>query len=174
MAYIRGKEICFSARIGGGSDKFNSLVDGSITEITDKDLEGISTLKSYVFSDCKNLTRATIPNSITKLPSSVFSGCTSLTSIYLPEGLTVIGTAAFSGCTSLESIVIPSTVTSIESNVFFIMYGKLTTITVLATTPPSLSNTMGWGGTIYIPKGTLSAYQGATNWSALNLVELES
>ena len=78
-----------------------------------------------------------------------------------------IGTGAFYGCDDLTNITIPSSVTNIGSEVF---YGctALTNITVLSTLPPTLANTNAIPNnvtTIYIPAGTLSAYQSATNWS---------
>ena len=50
-------------------------------------------------------------------------------------------------------------------------------MTIQSTTPPTLSNTDAISTattTIYIPYGTLSAYQSATNWSsfASKFVEL--
>ena len=80
----------------------------------------------------------------TSIGSSAFSGCSGLTEIVIPEGVTSIGNYAFWGCSSL------------------------TTMTVLPTTPPTLSSTNAISTAttkIYIPAGTLSAYQSATNWS---------
>lgn len=98
-------------------------------------------------------TELTIPSSVTSINNYVFQNCTSLTSITIPENVTSIGTQAFYGCSSL------------------------TEMTIKATTPPTLSGTSAISTattTIYIPAGTLEAYQTATNWSsfASKFVEL--
>ena len=48
-----------------------------------------------------DITKYTIPNSVTKIGSSAFSDCSSLTSITIPNSVTEIGHSAFSGCSRL-------------------------------------------------------------------------
>ena len=90
------------------------------------------------------VTNLEIPNNVTSINEGAFSGCSSLTSVTIPSSVTSIGSWAFNGCDSL------------------------TTMTILATTPPTLTSTKAISTAttkIYIPAGTLSAYQSATNWS---------
>lgn len=113
----------------------------------------------------------------TTLNSGCFSG-SALTSVILPNSVTTIKSYAFSYCKKLTNATLPSSVTKIETAVFT-SCSNLTEITILATTPPTLSSTDAISSattTIYIPAGTLSAYQSATNWSsfASKFVEMEA
>ena len=78
-----------------------------------------------------------------------------MTNVVIPENVSYINQQAFYECNSLSEMIIKST------------------------TPPTLSNTNAISSattTIYIPHGTLSAYQSATNWSsfASKFVELNA
>ena len=57
--------------------------------------------------------------SVTSIGSWAFSGCTNLTSITIPSSVTSIGDYAFFGCYNLTSITIPNSVTSIGSWAFY-------------------------------------------------------
>ena len=65
------------------------------------------------FLSAKSDSSYTIPNSVTSIGSYAFSGCDNLTSITIPNSVTSIGSYAFSGCDNLTSITIPNSVTSI-------------------------------------------------------------
>jgi formylglycine-generating enzyme required for sulfatase activity len=99
------------------------------------------------FNDNKNITRVTIPDSVTSIVG--FSGCTNLTSINIPNNVIIIGGSAFQGCTSLASIVIPNRVTRIDGYAF---QGctKLVNITI----PDSVTN---------IGSGAFAGCTGLTN-----------
>ena len=60
----------------------------------------------------------TIPASVTSIGSYAFADCSNLTSLTIPEGVRSIGERAFSGCTGLNSITIPSSVGQIALNAF--------------------------------------------------------
>ena len=76
--------------------------------------------------------------------------------------------SAFYGCISLTSVTIPNSVTDIKYNAFT-SCTALTSISILATTPPTLSSSV-FDNTnncpIYVPAASLNAYKTATNWSA--------
>ena len=96
-----------------------------------------------------------------------FLNCKDLLNVVLSDNLETIGTAAFMNCESLIEIVLPPTITSIGVYAFNGCEG-LNNITVLATEPPELksSNSIPKDiSAIYIPIGSLSTYQNATNWS---------
>lgn len=61
------------------------LVDGSLSELTAEDLDGITTLSGFAFYGCKSLKKATIPNGIKQIGKNAFDWCLNLESVYLPE-----------------------------------------------------------------------------------------
>ena len=81
-------------------------------------ITGGSSIASYAFSNCGNLTSIVIPQSITSIGNSAFYNCGSLTSMVIPEGVTGIEPYTFSGCSSLTNITIPETVTSMGNYAF--------------------------------------------------------
>ncbi len=80
--------------------------------------EGLTSIGSWAFRNCSNLTSITIPEGVTSIEDSTFDGCSSLTSITIPEGVTSIGSSAFHNCSSLKSVTVPSSVTSMGAYAF--------------------------------------------------------
>ena len=138
--------------------------------------EGVQAIEGSAFSGCTALTTVSLPSTLTSIGNSAFNGCKKLTSILLLEGLETIGQMAFKGCTSLNKIVIPSTVTKIDYNAFT-ESTRLTKVAAMPTTPVSIGNSVfpyRKKSTLYVPKGSLEAYQNATTWmDFLNIVELD-
>ena len=131
---------------------------------------GVTVIGGNAFYACFALKSVTMPSSVTDISISAFNYCYSLQSITIPNGVTSIGNSSFSYCSSLQSVTIPSSVISIYQGAFSNSIW-LTIVTVLATTPPTLSNTNAFPSSvtkIYIPNGTLAAYQAATNWSSFS------
>ena len=56
------------------------------------------------FSNCTELKKITLPNSVTEIGERAFNGCTGLTDIIIPERIEKIGWAAFSGCTNVKTL----------------------------------------------------------------------
>ena len=79
---------------------------------------GVTTVGSYAFEDCVNLTSAVLPEGITSVGSEAFRNCCNLESISLPASVTSIGYEAFLSCSSLTSVFVPAKVSSIERGVF--------------------------------------------------------
>ena len=78
--------------------------------------EGVT---SFDFSGYKNLSKVTIPRSVTKIEARTFWDCSSLKDIIIPDSVTEIGASAFATCFSLESLVIPDSVTKIGEEAFY-------------------------------------------------------
>ena len=81
--------------------------------------------------------------------------------------LTYIGREAFENCSKLAgNITIPASVTTIGYRAFY-NCGSITSITMEATTPPTMNNESFNGALtypIYVPAGSVDAYKNATNW----------
>ena len=170
---------------------FKSIVDDSLTEVTADMLNGatsissyafyqcanltsveipssVTSIGSYAFEYCRNLTNITIPNSVTNIGSEAFSNCSALTSIVIPSSVTSINYRTFSSCSALSSVTIPSSVTSIGSSAFRDC-SVLASVTVEATTPPTLGSYAFYGThanlVIYVPAGSVDTYKSASGWS---------
>lgn len=61
----------------------------------------------------KEITRVTLPKTITKIGNEAFSSCEALEEINFPEGLVEIGEAAFASCRKLTEISLPDSVRTI-------------------------------------------------------------
>ena len=132
--------------------------------------DGTTSIGNNAFQFCYSLASVTIPDGITSIRNSTFQSCYSLASVTIPDGITSIGNNAFQYCQSLASVTIPDGITSIGSSAFSYCYG-MKEYHLLPATPPTLSNTNVFnnipdGCIIYVPAGSLEAYQTATNWSA--------
>lgn len=71
--------------------------------------DGVTSIGSFVFSQCESLTSITIPDSVTSIEEEAFSSCVALKSVVIGNGVTSIGAAAFMGCDSLKSITFNGT-----------------------------------------------------------------
>lgn len=105
-----------------------------------------------------------------------FEGAAELPDIVFPSsGAVTIGYAAFRNCLKLcgsaspnGRLTLPAGVTYIGGYAFAGCF-NVKTIKILATTPPTLGTDAFETATltkIYVPAGTLAAYQAATNWAA--------
>lgn len=130
--------------------------------------DSVTNLGRQAFYGCSGLTNVTISNNVTDIPDYTFRSCTSLIDIIIPNNVTSIGEQAFNQCTNLTDIIIPNKVTRIKNHAFY-SCSNLENIILLPTTPPTLGSSVfgniSSSAVITVPKGTLNAYQTATNWS---------
>lgn len=102
--------------------------------------ENLSSIGSYAFSQCVNLSTIDIPEMVRTIEygafqdsglveidipegtafinSSVFYECDKLSSVTIPDSVRGIGTSAFAKCSNLTSIKIPANVNVIETDAF--------------------------------------------------------
>jgi len=73
----------------------------------------VTSVGTWAFMHCANLTSVTMANSVTSIGGFCFHNCYTLTSVKMSEGLTTIGTSAFNLCASLKEITIPAFVSHI-------------------------------------------------------------
>lgn len=132
-------------------------------------LDTVESVEAYAYYGCSSLKSAAIPSGSASVPQNLFQNCKILKVVEIPSSVTSIGASAFNGCTCLTSMTVPSGVTSIGANAF----GNCDNIVehhMEPTTPPTLANINAFNGinqncVIYVPQGSLEAYQTATNWS---------
>ena len=148
-----------------------------------------TSIGDYTFYECNELTSVSIPNSVTSIGESAFYGCGNLSSVSIPNSVTSIGNSAFMYCHGLTSVSIPNSVTSIGRSAFwccgltsitipnsitsigysaFYGCGGLQNIYCMPTTPPEYDsdflNENYMNATLYVPVGTLSAYEKVDPW----------
>ncbi len=160
----------------------------------------VTSIGAYAFDSCEKLSSVTIPNSVTSIGEGAFMWCKMLTSIILPPSVTSIGKSMFSYCESLTAVTIPNLIISIGDEAFFgctgltaitipnsmtsigeaAFYGcpKLETIYMQCEVPieckPNFSDDNLKNTILYIPKGTLAAYEKTTPWRDFwNIVEMD-
>lgn len=131
----------------------NESLSGDITIPSRYKGKPVTSIGSYAFFYCSNLTSVVIPGSVKSIGSSAFAYCDSLTSIVIPDSVTTIGSYAFHDCDSLTSIIIPDSVTTIGLYAFAYCT-SLTSVT--------FEDTIGW----YVTK--TAGATGGTNLTLTN------
>ena len=127
----------------------------------------IKVLGAGSFQQCKNLERITFPAGVKEI-AGYYLDNTAISKIVVPEGVEIVGVAFVASCQRLEYIEFPSSIQSIGSNLMYKSYAT-PVVVVKAATPPSFGG-FGWynnGTIIYVPDGSVSAYQSHDNWKSL-------
>ncbi len=147
---------------------FSCEFESRITTINIGD--SVIIIPDYFAAGVQHLKEIIIPNSVTSIGMWAFNACDSLSNITLGSSIKTIGDLAFAGA-KITSIIIPNTVTEIGDGAF--LCPRLTSVTSLATTPPtcysstyssSFASDVTSQATLYVPFKSLSAYQNANNW----------
>ena len=152
----------------------------------------VQRIPAWMFYSCTGFTGwLNLPNSLTSIGESAFEQCSGLTGwLILPESLTEIGAGAFYNCSGFSgSLTIPSSLTTLGNFTFsstgftsltipesitsmgiyaFGWCNSLSSITVRNETPPDANSVFYNVSTdipVYVPCGSLSAYQAAEGWS---------
>ena len=129
------------------------------------------TTSSYGYSPFyrnTSLRSVEITNKETEISENEFYGCTNLKNVKIGDGVTSIGNWAFSGCSSLDYFSFGSAVKTIGKEAFSDCTA-MTKLTSHATEPPvcdtqALDDINKWNCTLYIPAGTRTAYEAASQW----------
>lgn len=98
-----------------------------------------------------------------------FANGTALDVPNIPEGTTTIANSYCREIYGMQEVTIPASVTKIESAAFYACI-RLACVKLLSPTPPTLEAANAFTGynaacVFEIPKGSLEAYETATNWS---------
>ena len=129
----------------------------------------ITTIGNSLLYNACALKRFVMPSTITSVGTNLLYANYSINKVYISTSLTGIMTTDFYKCYSLCSLVVPASVTSIATKAFQDCYG-MREYHFKNTTPPTLDNADAFTNiqsdcVIYVPSASLTAYQGATNWS---------
>ena len=149
---------------------------------------GTEVIGSSSFRGATRLESVELPTSLREIQGSAFFYNSALTTITVPRGVTTIGISAFSYCTGLTNAVLPSTLTSLGYLAFH-NTPNLNSLIVKNPTPPACQSrydarAQKWyyvfddthysNCTLYVPRGSLSAYQTAPTWKNFtNIVEAD-
>lgn len=156
---------------------------------------GLTAIPEGAFCSCSNIYSVTIPEGVTTIGDGAFSGIILLKEINFPSTLTTIGLRAFSSCWLLRTLNIPNTITTIGAYAFdycpnlatvyisgsvtsipstaFDRCSKITSVYLDCETPPAFEGCFNYETTtVYVPTGSLAAYQ-QTAWSSFKLAEYD-
>lgn len=111
-----------------------------------------------------------LPTTLLTIGNQAFSTWSALTEILIPNSVTSIGNSTFQTATSCKKVTLGTALATIGSGAFSTL-SACDEIICLRTTPPTIqSNTflsLKAACVIKVPSASLTAYQTATNWSAL-------
>lgn len=93
--------------------------DGNITKITLPNT--ITTIDDQAFYWCNNLAEINIPNTVTRIGEYAFYR-TKITQISIPNSVTDIGKYAFTECEQLATVTLPNTLTKLPEGIFNACY----------------------------------------------------
>ena len=81
--------------------------------------EGITSIGTYTFQDCSNLTSISIPNTVKRIGEDAFYENTSLKSIVIPDSVEQIEGQAFAFCEQLSDVTLPKNLKSVGKYTFY-------------------------------------------------------
>ena len=106
--------------IDDGVTSIGSYAFYNCTELTNIAIpDSVQSIGGYAFYKCTALTEITIPNGVTSIGDFVFYNCSRLSEINIPDSVLSVGHGAFSGCSNLNNISIPVGTTSIGHDAFY-------------------------------------------------------
>ena len=152
----------------GGINGYDNLKNVKISE-------GIESVSTAAFEECKNLKNIQLPKSLKTIGNGAFSHCESLNSIQLPNGLEEIKDSAFS-YSGVKNIQLPDSLVKTGQRIFG--NSALTGVTIPKTwtaIPDSLFESVKELKSVNIPKGITrigkNAFAFCTSLSNVNLPE---
>ena len=112
----------FTYRLGTDGEVVITGYRGSPGEmIVPAQIDGkpVRSIAKEAFYNNGNITKASLPEGLSKIEASAFQGAYNLVEIVLPNTLRIIEAGAFNSCGKLKSITIPQGITAIAENTFF-------------------------------------------------------
>ena len=115
--------------------------------------------------------------SVTVIGQNAFYTCKRLTGeLTIPNTVTIIGNNAFYGCRGFSgTLTLGQSLTQIGNNAFSSSCGGFNIFNVLAEVPPTVGtnafSSVNNGILVYVPCGTLEAYQNANGWNSFTNIQ---
>ncbi len=101
-----------------GISDYPSDATGPVVVPSVIDGKPVQSLFSNAFANCSQITRVTLPSSVTSLGGQTFFGCTQMTAIDIAGNVTALDFSLFQGCSSLARIKLPGQLDSVETSTF--------------------------------------------------------
>ena len=99
-----------SVTLGGGTSStpaIPSSASGVVAIPSELGGAPVTSIGSYAFSGCSDVTSFNIPDSVTSIGQYAFQNCAGLTAVEVPESVQAIGYNAFGGCPNLHAMTLP-------------------------------------------------------------------
>ena len=142
----------------------------------------VTAIGDGAFGLCTGITSVVIPESVATISRAAFGGCSAMASVTIPEGVASIGMGAFATCTALTTLTLPATLSSIGMMAFSGCTG-LTEIHTLRSQPVAGTNlfyssmlgnnNIDPATPVYVPCGTVDAYNAANGWKYFTHIQEE-
>lgn len=131
--------------------------------------KSVDTVEQYAFSNCRGLKSVVLPDLMSTVSGYFANSCDTVRKIVIPDSVTTISGNAFYGCYCLTNVSIPESVTQIKNQAFGSLY-NVNLYYIKASSPPTITgpnsfSSMPNDAIIYVPTGSLEAYQTASGWS---------
>ena len=125
----------------------------------------VTAIGESAFEGCHGLTAIKIPSSVTIIRNAAFYQCKALITLNIPEGVTELGDGAFAQCHNLTTVTIPSTMRYMGEYAFALCE-NLSTIISRVREPFEFDYSVfySYAATLYVPEGTLEAYETTKEW----------
>ena len=98
--------IALTPKPGRNKSRLAQLAEGSITELTASDLDGVEAIYQFAFYYCDTLQSVVIPNNVKSIGYSAFRHCGGLKRVEIPGGVLNIDDKAFDNCISLARVIL--------------------------------------------------------------------
>lgn len=131
---------------------------------------GVQKIANGAFMNCVVLTSVVLPPTVTSIGENAFYYCKAMTNVNVPDAVTHIGEKAFYDCKSLSELIIPEGILSLGTK---FAYGckRLNRLVMMSPTPPSTKKVTDSKAVLYVPAGSVGAYQAADGWKKIKNIQ---
>lgn len=135
----------------------------------------VTSVGANAFAGCTALQSVILGNKVTKINAGMCANVRLLNTVVIPEGVTEAGDTAFANCPMLTNVSLPSTFGRGGAGMFKGI--NISSLTVLATTPPTFGGTTPFPVELYssctllVPASAIDLYKEANIWKNFNTIK---